>query len=158
MPVKKGDKIKVEYEGKLEDGTVFDSSSKHGHPLEFEVGSGQLIPGFDNAVLGMDMGDEKEITLNPTEAYGEFNESLIRKFPKEQIPSEQELEVGMTLGVQLPNGAKLPAKVTEVSDSEVTIDLNHALAGKTLIFSIKVVELENSEKVEESVSDSSKEE
>ncbi|MCK5373322.1 MAG: FKBP-type peptidyl-prolyl cis-trans isomerase, partial [Candidatus Aenigmarchaeota archaeon] len=86
MPVKKGDKVKVEYTGTLEDGTVFDSSEKHGEPLEFEVGAGQMIKGFDDAVVDMEKGDEKEITLKPADAYGDPNPQLIQKVPKDKLP------------------------------------------------------------------------
>jgi FKBP-type peptidyl-prolyl cis-trans isomerase 2 len=142
MPIKTGDKIKVDYTGSLEDGTVFDTSEGK-QPLEFEVGSGQIIKGFDEAVVGMEVGQEKEINLKSEQAYGEPNPQLVQKIPKEQIPKPpegQEIQPGMTLAVALPNGQKMPAKITEVSDSEVTLDLNHPLAGKNLKFKIKIVE------------------
>lgn len=141
MAIKQGDKIKVEYEGKLEDGTVFDSSEKHGKPLEFEVGSGQIIPGFDKAVAGMEKDEEKEITIPPAEAYGEYNKDLIKKIPRDKLPPEPEPKVGMMLGVNMPNGAQFPALIKEVTDKELTIDLNNPLAGKTLIFKVKIVEI-----------------
>ncbi len=141
MTVKKGDKIKVDYTGTLEDGSVFDSSANHGQPLEFEVGSGQLIKGFDECVIGMKVGEEKEIKLSPAEAYGEQKEELKKKVPKTQLPPSQEPKVGMAMGVGLPNGQQVPAKIIEVADNDVTIDLNHPLAGKTLNFKIKVVEI-----------------
>lgn len=140
MAIKKGDKIKVEYEGKLEDGTVFDSSEKHGQPLEFEVGGGQLIKGFDEAVVGMEKGQEKEITLEPADAYGEHKDELIKDIPKDQLP-EGDPKPGMMLGVTLPNGMQMPAKITDVKDDKITIDLNHPLAGKKLVFKIKVVDV-----------------
>lgn len=138
MVIKKGDKIKIDYEGKLEDGTVFDSSEKHGKPLEFEVGSGQVIKGLDEAVVGMDKGDETEITIQPDDAYGQPNPKLLRKFPKDQLPKEPEAKAGMLLMVGTPDGRQFPAKIVEVDDKEVTIDLNHPLAGKVLIFKIKI--------------------
>lgn len=140
MAVKKGDKIKVDYTGTLEDGTVFDSSEKHGQPLEFEVGSGQLIKGFDEAVIGMEKGDEKEIKLQPEEAYGERKEELVRDVPKDQLPKEQEVKEGTMLIVGLPNGMKMPVKVVEIQDDNVKIDFNHQLAGQVLNFKIKVIE------------------
>jgi len=154
MAVKKGDKIKVEYEGKLEDGTVFDSSEKQGQPLEFQVGGGQMIKGFDEAVVGMEEGEEKEITLKPEDAYGEPNEQLVQEVPKDQLP-EGDPQVGMMLGVTLPNGMQVPAKITKVGDETITIDLNHPLAGKTLNFKLKIVGIEegsgeSEEKSEES--------
>ncbi len=141
MPVKKGDKVKVDYTGSLDDGTVFDSSEKHGQPLEFEVGAGKVIPGFENALVGMKKGEEKEVTLKPADAYGEPNPQLLKKIPKEQLPTDKEIKPGMMLGVGLPNGAKIPAKIVDVNDKEVTIDLNHPLAGKTLHFKLKVVDI-----------------
>ncbi|MDP6642149.1 MAG: peptidylprolyl isomerase [Candidatus Nanoarchaeia archaeon] len=143
MPVKKGDKIKVDYEGTLEDGTVFDSSTHgdHSHPLEFEVGSGQLIKGFDEGVIGMEKGEEKTIKLESSEAYGDPKPELVKKFPREQLPKDQEPKEGMTLLIKSQDGNQLPAKITKVDDKEVTIDLNHPLASKTLNFKIKVIEI-----------------
>ena len=141
MKVEKGNKIKVEYEGKFEDGNVFDSSESHGHPLEFEVGAGMVVPGFDNAVIGMMLDEEKEIRIEPKDAYGEVNPEAFRKVSKEQLPTEAEIKPGMMLGVQLPNGQQMPVKVSEVDDKELTLDLNHPLAGKVLLFKIKVVEI-----------------
>ena len=137
--VKKGDKIKVEYTGTLDDGTVFDSSEKHGQPLEFEAGAGQVIPGFDQGVMGMEEGQEKTIDIAPAQAYGEYNKELLKPVPKTELPQGQEIKVGMVLGMKFPNGASFPAKVTEVGDKDVTVDLNHPLAGKTLHFKVKVV-------------------
>lgn len=139
MPIKKGDKIKVEYTGTLEDNTVFDSSEKQGKPLEFEVGGGMIIKGFDEAVVGMEVDEEKEITLPPEEAYGQINPQLVQNVPKEQLPKDQEIKEGMMLMVGLPNGMQLPAKVIEITENEVKIDVNHPLAGKTLNFKIKIV-------------------
>jgi FKBP-type peptidyl-prolyl cis-trans isomerase 2 len=140
MTIKKGDKVKVEYEGKLEDGTVFDSTEKHGgEPLEFEVGGGQMIPGFDKAVEGMDKGQEKDIKLEPSDAYGDHNPALIKDIPKENVP--ENVTVGAILGMNLPNGQQIPAKVIKMGDKSVTIDLNHPLAGKKLQFHVKVVDV-----------------
>ena len=139
MTVKKGDKVKIEYEGKLDDGTVFDSSEKHGHPFEFEAGAGQVIPGFDKAVDGMKKGEEKEVKIESKDAYGEPNPELVKKIPRDQLPKDKEIKPGMILGVGLPTGQQIPAKITDVDDKEVTIDMNHPLAGKNLNFKIKVV-------------------
>jgi FKBP-type peptidyl-prolyl cis-trans isomerase 2 len=141
MTVKEGDKIKVEYEGKLEDGTVFDSSEKQGKPLEFQVGSKQVIKGFEEGVVGMEKGQEKEITLKPSEAYGDYNPELVKKVPKDQLPKDKEPQKDMMLLLSLPNGAQIPAKITEVTDKDVTLDLNHPLVGKTLVFNVKVVDI-----------------
>lgn len=137
--VKKGDKVKVDYTGTFDDGTIFDASEKHGQPLEFEVGSGQVIKGFDDAVVGMTNGQEKEIIITSAEAYGEVKAELRKKVPRKQLPPDQEPKVGMVLAVGLPNGMQFPARIAEVAKDEVTIDLNHPLAGKTLHFRIKVV-------------------
>lgn len=139
--VKAGDTVKVEYEGKLEDGTVFDCSEKHGKPLEFEVGSGRIIKGFDNAVVGMKKGEAKTFRLKPEEAYGPANPILIQKVPREHLPKEPEPKAGMMLVMSLPTGEQIPAKITDVSKDVVTIDFNHPLAGKTLIFKIKLLEI-----------------
>ncbi|USN45686.1 MAG: peptidylprolyl isomerase [Candidatus Woesearchaeota archaeon] len=139
MAIKKGDKVKVDYTGTLDDGSVFDDSKKHGQPLEFEVGSGQVIKGFDDALMGMNVGDEKDITIESKDAYGDPREDLVKKVPRDQFPKDQQLEKGMILVMQLQDGMQLPATVVDVSDSEVTIDLNHPLAGKTLHFKLTVV-------------------
>lgn len=141
MAIKKGDKVKVEYTGTFEDGTVFDSSEKHGQPLEFEVGAGQMIPGFDNAVVGMKKGEEKEITIKPADAYGEHNPQLMKKVPREAIAGLKDPKPGMMLGLATPDGKQFAVKIAEVTDKEVAIDLNHPLAGKTLKFRIKVVDI-----------------
>ncbi len=141
--IKKGDKIKVDYEGKFDDGTVFDSSKhgEHSHPLEFEVGNNQVIKGFDEAVVGMEKGEEKKVTINPKDAYGDVNPQLTKKVPRDKMPKDQEIKPGIMLKLGTPDGKQFPAKITEVTDKEITIDLNHPLAGKTLHFTIKVVEI-----------------
>ena len=138
MPVKKGDRVKVEYIGMFDDGTVFDSSEGKS-PLEFEAGSGQIIKGFDEAVIGMEKGEEKEFKIEPKDAYGERNPELVRKIPRDQLPPEA--QAGMLLMLRTPDGMQIPAEITEVTDEEVTIDLNHPLAGKTLNFKIKIVDI-----------------
>ena len=138
MAVKKGDKVKVDYTGTLEDGTVFDSSEKHG-PIEFEAGSGKVIKGFDDAVIGMKKGEEKEIKLKPSEAYGDPNPQLVKEIPRDKLPQDKEPKPGMMLLMTMGEGKQFPARITEVGKETVKIDLNHPLAGKTLIFKIKVV-------------------
>lgn len=135
----KGDKVKVEYVGTLEDGTIFDSTEKHEGPLEFIIGSGHIIQGFDNAVEGMKVGEEKQITLSPKEAYGEYNPELLKELPKEVFPQDQTLQKGMVFMLNLPSGQQVPARISEIKDQEVTIDLNPPLAGKTLKFKIKLL-------------------
>ena len=140
--VKKGDKVTVHYTGTLEDGTVFDSSDKHEAPLEFIVGGGQLIKGFDDAVVGMKLDEEKEIKIPPEEAYGEYNPEYVKEMPKEVFPKEQEIQEGMMFLLNLPNGRQVPVRISEVTEDTVTVDLNPPLAGKTLIFKIKILEIE----------------
>ena len=142
MVVKKGDKVKVEYTGSLEDGTVFDSSDNHDAPLEFEVGSGQIIKGFDEAVVGMEKGEDKEVTLGPKDAYGEPNPDLVKKVPRDKLPADQEIKPGMMLGLGMPDGRQVPAIITAVDEKELTIDMNPPLAGKELTFKITLVEYE----------------
>lgn len=139
--VKKGNTVEVEYEGKLEDGTVFDSSEKQGKPLEFEVGSNQLIKGFDKSLIGMKEGEEKEITLKPSEAYGQPNPKLVQKAPRANFPKEEKLVAGSMVIMSLPDGNKVPAKIVEVTKDKVTLDFNHPLAGKKLKFKIKLLKI-----------------
>lgn len=136
--VKSGDIVSVNYEGRFEDGEVFDSSSHgdHSHPLEFQVGSGQVIKGFDNAVLGMKEGEEKEFSVEPSEGYGEVSEDAFKELPRKALPAGQEPKEGMMLVMSTPDGHRFPAKISKVSKDNVTLDLNHPLAGKKLIFKI----------------------
>jgi len=138
IAVMKGDKVQVEYTGKLDGGTVFDSS-KGRAPLEFEVGANQVIPGFEKAVEGMKKGQKKTVRIEPEQAYGPYRQELVKKIPRGQLPQGQEPKAGMLLSVKLPNGINIPAKITEISQSEVTIDLNSPLAGKALTFEITLV-------------------
>ena len=138
MAIKKGDKVKVDYTGTFEDGTVFDSSEGKA-PLEFEVGAGMVIKGFDSAVEGMEKGEEKDITIESKDAYGDVNPQLLQKVPRDKLPKDQEPKEGMMLALGTPDGKQMPAKITEVTDKEITIDLNHPLAGKTLKFKLKIV-------------------
>jgi len=138
MPVKKGDRIKVEYEGKLADGMVFDSS-EDGGPLEFVVGAGEVIQGFEDAVIGMEVGEDATVTLEPIDAYGEPAEDLIVKIPKEQFPDG--LEVDTMVLIEDDAGKKFPAQIVAIDKETVTFDLNHPLAGKQLTFSIRILEM-----------------
>lgn len=140
MSIKDGDTIKIDYTGTLDDGSVFDSSENHGQPLEFTVGAGQVIPGFEEAVRDMEEGEEKEFRIEPCDAYGEYNEELAQQVPKNVVRSDMDIEVGMMLLVRTPDGREIPARVTEIGDEQLTLDMNHPLAGKALNFSIKVVE------------------
>lgn len=140
MAIAKGDTIKVHYEGSLDDGTPFDSSIQRGEPLEFTVGAGQLIAGFDEAVVGMAVGDEKVIHLEAEAAYGVWNAEAVRRFPVDQYPEGQTPKEGMTVALSMPNGQQVPAIICEVTETEVALDLNHPLAGKALNFKIQIVE------------------
>ncbi|MGN6616899.1 MAG: FKBP-type peptidyl-prolyl cis-trans isomerase [Ilyomonas sp.] len=145
MPqVKEGDKVKVHYEGRLNDGTTFDSSEGR-QPLEFEVGSGSVIPGFDNGVRGMEVGEKKTINIPVEEAYGAKQEDLFMEFPVERFPADMKPEVGMTLNMSNGN-QNFPVVIIEVKDDVVILDANHPLAGQDLIFDIELVEIEGDKK------------
>lgn len=137
---KDGDTVRVHYTGKLEDGSVFDSSRER-EPLEFTIGSGQVIPGFESAVTGMTAGEAKSTTLPPEEAYGPHREELMARVDRDQLPKDLDVEVGQRLQVQQPDGRSLVVSVAEIADSTVTLDANHELAGKTLTFDLELVEV-----------------
>jgi FKBP-type peptidyl-prolyl cis-trans isomerase 2 len=144
LVAKTGDKIKVDYVGKLDDGSVFDSSEDHGRPLEFEVGKRHVIKGFDDAVVGMGDGEEKEFSISPSDAYGEHDLTLVQKVPREIFPQDADLAPGLLFEAGLPTGEKVPAMITAVDANTVSVDLNHPLAGKTLSFKIKIKEITQS--------------
>lgn len=134
-----GKKVKVHYKGTLDDGSVFDSSEGK-DPIEFQVGAGQVIPGFDAAVKEMEPGDTKTVKIPSGEAYGEPQKEMIGTVPHEQFPEGFKPEVGQTLQLKTPQGA-LPVRVVEVEDEGVTIDANHPLAGEDLTFELTLVEV-----------------
>jgi peptidylprolyl isomerase len=146
--VKKGSKVKVHYRGTLEDGTIFDTSEGR-LPLEFEAGSGQVIPGFDSAVIDMAIGDEKDVVCKANDAYGEYNEKLIQEVPrkmfeaaeKQLIAQGKKVEKGIVFGLRAPDGRIMHATVIEVKDDKIVLDMNHMLAGKDLHFKIKVEDI-----------------
>ena len=138
--VKDGDTVKVHYKGSLEDGSVFDSSEDR-EPLEFTLGSRQLIPGFEKAVIGMEQGESTTITIPSKEAYGEPREDLILDVPKDNLPDDIEPQIGMQLQVNRPDGDPIPVRVTNVGDEQVKLDANHPLAGEDLTFEIELVEI-----------------
>ncbi|HCA41211.1 MAG TPA: peptidylprolyl isomerase [Aminobacterium sp.] len=140
VQIKNGDTISVHYKGTLEDGTVFDASEGR-EPLKFKVGSGQVIDGFDKAVLGMTVGEEKTINVPPQKAYGEYEMELTMEVPAEHIPDDLNPKVGEVLQVQTPDGNTFNALVADVSEKGMLLDANHPLAGKTLIFDITIVEI-----------------
>lgn len=144
--VKQGDKVKVHYHGKLTDGTTFDSSEGR-NPLEFEVGSGAVIPGFDNGVMGMSIGEKRTINIPADEAYGQRHEELVMDFPKERFPEDMNPEVGMQLMMNNGAGQQFPVTIVNVREDSVTLDANHHLAGQDLIFDIELVDIESKSKI-----------
>jgi peptidylprolyl isomerase len=138
--VKDGDKVKVHYHGKLRSGETFDSSQGR-EPLEFTVGSGQVIKGFDNGVMGMNVGDKKTVEIPVGDAYGEKSQEMIIEFPKNQFPPDMNPEEGMQLMMNNGAGQSFPVTVTEVKEESVILDANHPLAGQDLIFDLELVEI-----------------
>lgn len=138
---KSGDTVKIHYTGKLPDGTQFDTSAGK-DPLEFELGSGQVIPGFEKAVTGMEVGQTKTVTIPPAEAYGERNEEMVHEVPKSALPDDLEPEEGMGLQARGEDGQVFRLTVTEVGDETVKVDANHPLAGKDLNFDIELVAID----------------
>ena len=138
--VKSGDTVKVHYSGRLTDGTTFDSSAGR-EPLEFTVGSGMVIAGFDNGVMGMTVGDKKTIQIPVEEAYGPKNEDMIVEFPTSEFPEDLELQVGQRLNMTNSEGHVIPVVITEISEQTVLLDANHPLAGEDLEFDIELVEI-----------------
>jgi len=138
--VKNNDLVKVHYIGKLQDGQVFDSSRER-EPIEFNVGEGRLIPGFEKAVEGMSIGEKKEFTVSSEQAYGEMREELVQEIDSNHLPQDLKPEVGMRLISKTPDGQENPVVITEVKDDSVVIDANHPLAGKDLVFEIEVMEI-----------------
>ncbi|MEA5508795.1 peptidylprolyl isomerase [Crocosphaera sp. UHCC 0190] len=141
VQAKLGDTVKVNYTGKLEDGTVFDSSVDR-DPLEFAVGEGQVIAGFEEAVVGMNLGDAKTVTIPSDQAYGPYHEELVMIVEEQQMPPELVIEVGQQLQMRHPSGQVIPVVITNVSDAQVTLDANHPLAGEDLTFEIELVEIQ----------------
>lgn len=138
MAAKTGDTVHVHYIGSLEDGSIFDSSEGR-EPLSFELGSGMVIPGFDEGVTGMNIGDKKKITIPCDQAYGRSREEMVLKVPINEWPDHITPEEGLELMLQGPGGQPLPAKITKVAAAEVWVDANHPLADKTLIFDLELV-------------------
>jgi peptidylprolyl isomerase len=133
-----GDTVTVHYTGTLDGGDVFDTSRER-EPLEFTVGAGQVIPGFDRAVEGLAVGESREVRLEPDEAYGQPREDLVVEVPKSQFPPEGTPEVGQQVQVQVAPDQHRVATITEVADGAITLDLNHPLAGRALMFDVELV-------------------
>ncbi|HCC53640.1 MAG TPA: peptidylprolyl isomerase [Desulfobulbaceae bacterium] len=135
---KNGDSVKIHYTGTLEDGTVFDSSAGR-DPLVFTVGGGQVIVGFEEAVLGMIVGDRKKVSISADKAYGEKNEDLVMEVSRDQVPPDLEPEVGQKLQMGGSNGELIVVTVVEVNEAVIILDANPPLAGKDLIFDLELV-------------------
>lgn len=138
--VKSGDTVKVHYHGKLTDGETFDSSEGRA-PLEFEVGSGMVIKGFDEGVTGMAVGDKKTIHIPADQAYGPRDPEQVIEMPKDRFPEDMKVEVGMPLAMHNGSGQNFQVVVAEIKDDVVLLDANHPLAGKDLTFDLELVEI-----------------
>lgn len=139
--IENGQKVKIHYTGTLDDGNKFDSSVGR-DPLEFEMGAGMVIPGFETGVKEMAVGEKKSIHIPSVEAYGEQREEMVMEFDRAQLPEDIEPEVGMDLQMQGPEGQPLPVKITAVAESKITIDANHPLAGQNLNFELELVSVD----------------
>ena len=138
--VKAGDKVNVHYTGKLDDGEVFDSSL-HREPLQFTVGGGDMIAGFDNAVVGMTPGDSKTVTIPAQDAYGPYMEERIMTFEKDKLPEGWDPGMGECVKARRADGHTLTLRVVDIADESVTFDANHPLAGKDLTFEIELIDI-----------------
>ncbi|SIO54121.1 peptidylprolyl isomerase [Rhodovulum sp. ES.010] len=139
--VKPGDKVRIHYTGTLADGTTFDSSEGR-DPLEFTVGAGEIIPGLDAALPGMEEGDKKTVEIPSDDAYGDHNPEAKQSIPRAQVPENTPLEIGTRLQLQTPQGQVVPVTVAAVTDEEVVLDANHPLAGQDLTFAIELVSID----------------
>lgn len=138
--VEDGNTVKVHYTGTLDDGTVFDTSRER-EPLEFTLGNGQLIPGFEKAVIGMEVGESTEVSIESDDAYGERRDDLELDVSMSDLPDDIDPQVGMQLQMQQQDGNAIPVQITEVKDESVTLDANHPLAGQDLNFEIELIEI-----------------
>lgn len=135
---KQGDRVSVNYVGTLADGREFDRSDPS-NPIAFTIGGGEVISGFENAVVGMKVGDTKSVTISSEQAYGEHDAGLVHEVPREQIPQEVDLAVGVRLQATGQQGESIVLTVTNVTEEEVTLDQNHPLAGEDLTFELELV-------------------
>ncbi|MFC5585536.1 peptidylprolyl isomerase [Nitratireductor kimnyeongensis] len=138
--VKSGDVVRIHYTGKLADGTQFDSSAGR-EPLEFKVGSGQIIPGLDRQIQGMKQGESGTLNIPAAEAYGARDENQVQAVPRSALPTEMDVQVGSNLQATTQEGNQISLTVVGVGDDEITVDANHPLAGHDLIFDIEVIEI-----------------
>ena len=137
---KNGDNVSVHYTGKLSDGSVFDSSENR-DPLEFEIGAGQVIKGFEDGVTGMEPGDSKKIEIPVADAYGTYRDDMVVTVSRKQFPEEVNPEVGQLYEIPQPNDQVITAQITNIEGTDVTLDANHPLAGKDLTFELELVEI-----------------
>jgi peptidylprolyl isomerase len=138
LMVENGEKVKIHYTGTLDDGTQFDSSAGR-DPLEFEMGAGMVIPGFEEGVRDMEEGDKKTIHIPAKEAYGEHREDMVMEFPRTHLPEGVDPQIGMQLQLQGPQGQAIPAKIIAVTEETLTLDANHPLAGQDLNFELELI-------------------
>lgn len=138
---KSGDRVTVHYTGKFEDGKIFDTS-QDGQPLPFELGSGNVIQGFDEAVIGMEPGESKTVTIPPDKAYGEYQKELVIKIDRSKLPPDSDPQIGQKLSANhCGNNSKINFTIVEIEDDVLTLDANHVLAGRNLVFEIELVEI-----------------
>jgi FKBP-type peptidyl-prolyl cis-trans isomerase 2 len=135
-----GNKVSVHYTGHLTDGYIFDSSEGR-EPLSFTLGENSVISGFEEAVVGMEPGEKKTVTIPPEKGYGKKRDDLVAKMNRDQIPEHIEPKEGMQLGLKTKDGREIPVRITELDEEKVILDANHELAGKTLIFDLELVEV-----------------
>ncbi len=138
-----GKTVKIHYRGTLDDGTVFDSSYDRDEPLEFTCMAGDVIKGFDDAVVDMAIGDKKSIHLEPDQAYGEINPDLLQEVELDLISNADELPVGETVYMRSDDGQPFPVQVVKIEDGKVTFDMNHPLAGKPLNFDLELIDIKD---------------
>jgi peptidylprolyl isomerase len=139
--VKQGDNVKIHYTGTLEDGTVFDSSVIRGEPIEFTVGDGRLLPDFETGVIGMSPGESKNVAISHEHAYGPYRDEMVIALPRNQVPENLNVEVGLQLQLTLESSQPIVVNVTDISESTVTLDANHPLAGQDLSFELQLLEI-----------------
>jgi len=145
MQIKQGDTVKVHYVGKLENGDEFDNSYKREEPIQFDAGTGRMIKGFDEGIMGMSVGDKKTLTLSPEQAYGDRMDRAIMPIPKSNFPEDFQINVGEMVEGTNENGMPMRAVVMGVDGDNVILDFNHPLAGQTLIFDIEIMEVNTNE-------------
>lgn len=140
MAPKPGDVVLVHYSGTLSDGSLFDSSEGR-EPLEFTIGAGEVIPGFDRAVSALEVGGKTTVTIPAAEAYGEKFDEALQPFPRDQFPPEPEPELGWAIELRGPDGQRMAATIVEIGEDEILLDFNHPLAGQDLTFELELVEI-----------------